>query len=638
MKLSEFLRQNQEADLLRISTAGSVDDGKSTLIGRLLSDCKSIYEDQLAAVKKDSRRLNREGVDLALLLDGLKAEREQGITIDVAYRYFSTPKRRFIIADTPGHQQYTRNMATGASNADLAIVLIDARNGVLTQSRRHGFIAALLGIRHMVVAVNKMDLVGYDEEVFTRICSEYADFAARLSIPDLTYIPISALHGDNVVRRSRRMPWYKGLPLLSHLENVQTAGDRNLVDLRFPIQYVNRPNLAFRGYCGTVASGIVRVGDEVMALPSRKISRVKSIVTYDGNLNYAFPPQAITLCLEDELDISRGDLLVHPKNVPHLERNAEAMLIWMSEHPLETNRPYLVRHSTLVVRTVFTELLYRVNPDGLHREPADRLALNDIGRVSVEFFRPVPFDEYTRNRATGAFIVIDPATNATVGAGMIIERGRPLRRSAMAAIPSSRHVVPERSFVSSLEREKLLRQKAATVWLTGLSGAGKSTIARTLEKRLIDAGHLCFALDGDNVRHGLNRDLGFTAEERSENIRRVAEVARLMNEAGLLIVTAFISPYREDRENARSIIGPDRFLEVFLDAPLEVCEQRDPKGLYGRARSGVIESFTGISAPYEPPENPDLVLPTDRLSVEQSVQKILDLLYARGILPSRQPR
>jgi len=626
-----FLRLNREADLLRFSTAGSVDDGKSTLIGRLLSDCKCIYEDHLAAVKQDSKRLNREGVDLALLTDGLKAEREQGITIDVAYRYFSTPRRRFIIADTPGHVQYTRNMATGASTADLAVILVDARHGVLTQSRRHAFIASLLGIPHVLVAVNKMDLVDYAQSVYDRICADFADFAARLQIRDLSYIPISALAGDNVVTRSERMPWYAGVPLLAHLETVQVAGDRNLIDLRFPVQYVNRPNLDFRGFCGTVASGIVRAGDEVMALPSGRTTRVKAIVTFDGNLDYAFPPQSVTLCLADELDISRGDMLVHPRNLPHLDRTAEAMLVWMSDEPFRPNKPYLVKHLTATVRAAFTQLHYRINPDGLHRETVDQLNLNEIGRVALDFYRPMMFDEYVRNRDTGSFIVIDPLTNGTVGAGMIIERMR--RRPAEAhAAPVSRHINRERSLVASDARATLLKQKPVTLWLTGLSGSGKSTVARNLEKALVDAGHAGFVLDGDNVRHGLNRDLGFSAEERTENIRRVAEVARLMNEAGLIVITSFISPYREDRRQAREIIGAGRFIEVYLSTPIEVCEQRDAKGLYRQARAGEIASFTGVSAPYEEPEKADIELPTHQLTIEESVRSVLRTLEQRGFL------
>jgi bifunctional enzyme CysN/CysC len=640
MSLETFLRQNPQRDLLRLTTAGSVDDGKSTLIGRLLYDSKAIYDDQLAALQQDSRKLNREEPDLALLTDGLRSEREQGITIDVAYRYFSTPRRRFIIADTPGHEQYTRNMATGASTANLAVILIDARRGVMTQSRRHGFIASLLGIPHVLVVINKMDLVDYAETVFEDIRAEYGDFAAKLSFRDLAFIPISALRGDNVVHPHARMPWYQGVPLLAHLETVHIASDRNLIDLRFPVQYVNRPTPDFRGYCGTVASGVVRVGEEVMALPSGKTSRVRSIVTFDGPLSYAFPPQSVTLCLEDELDIGRGDVLAHPGNLPQVASEVEAMLVWMSETPFKPGQPYLVKHLTRTVRAVFTRLIYRVDPNELHREAADALRLNEIGRVTVELFRPILCDEYARNHATGSFIVIDPVSHCTVGAGMIITRSRPItakRLGSAVAGPVSLNITPESSRVGPGARAAVLRQQPVTLWLTGLSGSGKSTIALGVEERLVAAGHACYVLDGDNLRGGLNRDLGFSAKDRSENIRRVAEVARLFNDAGLIVLTSFISPYRADREAARQIIGPAVFVEAFVDAPLEVCEHRDPKGLYRKARAGKIEGFTGVSAPYEPPDCPDFILPTDSLSVDDAVARVIAELVRRGCIRNSSP-
>jgi bifunctional enzyme CysN/CysC len=626
--LQTFLRQNQESDLLRFSTAGSVDDGKSTLIGRLLQDSKSIYDDQLAALTRDSARLNREEVDLALLTDGLKSEREQGITIDVAYRYFSTPRRRFIIADTPGHEQYTRNMATGASTASLAIVLIDARNGVLTQSRRHGFIAALLGIPHVVVCINKMDLVEYAQEVFERIRREYTEFANRLRIPDMLYIPISALRGDNVVNRSRRMSWYEGPTLLTHLERVETTGDRNLVDLRFPVQLVNRPNLDFRGFCGTVASGVVRPGDAITVASSGRRTRVKAITTFDGELPLAFAGQSVTLQLEDEIDIGRGDMLCHPGNMPRATRTAEAMVVWMQETPLRPGMTYLIKHTTQSVRGAVARLHYRVDPDTLHRVDVPQLGLNDIGRITLETFRPLFWDPYEHNRATGAFIFIDPLTNATAGAGMLMDRI--VQREEVA--PASRHITREVSLVAPAQREALLRQKPATLWMTGLSGSGKSSIARALEKRLMDGGHAAFVLDGDNVRHGLNRDLAFSAEDRTENIRRVAEVCRLFNEAGVIVLTSFISPYRRDREQARAVVGDERFLEIFVDAPLAVCETRDPKGLYRKARAGEIASFTGVSAPYEIPAKPDLRIDTAAGSVDAAVDSVLEELTRRGWL------
>jgi bifunctional enzyme CysN/CysC len=625
------LKQTQTSDLLRFTTAGSVDDGKSTLIGRLLNDCKCIYEDHLAAMRQDSIRLNRETMDLALLTDGLKAEREQGITIDVAYRYFSTPRRRFIIADTPGHVQYTRNMATGASTANLAIILIDARNGVLTQSRRHGFIASLLGIPHVVVAINKMDLVDFSEEVFNRIHADYSDFIARLDIKDVTYIPISAYHGDNVVARSTRMPWYGGVTLLNHLESVHITSDHNLVDFRFAVQYVNRPNLDFRGYCGTMASGVVRPGDDVVSLPSGRRTKVTRIVTMDSDLPYAFPPQSVTLCLADELDISRGDMLVHPGNMPHVERDFEAMLVWMNDQASRTGLPYYLKQTTCMTKAVISRLHYRINPDGLHREDTASLGLNDIGRVSIESFRPLACDAYARNRATGAFILIDPETNATVAAGMIIDRGHAPQKKVDAA---SRNITPMTSLVSQDARHKLLGQKPATLWLTGLSGSGKSTVAGELEAELIRLGRPCYLLDGDTVRTGLNRDLGFSADDRKENIRRVAEVARLMNEAGLIVITSFISPFRADRQTAREIIGEGQFLEIFVDAPLAVCEQRDPRGLYRKARAGEIAQFTGITSPYEPPEKPDVRLATDTASVPACVKELVATLRARAFLPT----
>ncbi len=634
MNVDELLKQNQESDLLRFTTAGSVDDGKSTLIGRMLSDSKNIYEDHLEALTRDSKKLNREEVDLALLTDGLKAEREQGITIDVAYRYFSTPKRRFIIADTPGHVQYTRNMVTGASTANLAIILIDARNGVLTQSKRHGFIASLLQIPHVVVAINKMDLVDYSEEIYENIRAEYNAFLAKLNIPDLTYIPISALCGDNVVNKSDAMTWYKGVPLLQYLEDVEISGDRNLIDLRFPIQYVNRPNLDFRGYCGTVASGVVRCGDKVMVLPSKKTSRIKSIDTFDGKLEYAFPPQSVTLCLEDEVDVSRGDMIVHVGNQPRVDHNVEAMIVWMNEIKMEINKPYIIKHTASDVRGVVAKLHYHIDSDNLHRNQADGLELNEIGRISLELFKPIIFDPYVKNRATGSIILIDPMTNATLAAGMIIDRRGTTEKELTnsRSEPASSNIVREESLVSSNDRQRIMRQKPVTIWMTGLSGSGKSTIAKSLEKKLIELGRPCYLLDGDNVRHGLNRDLGFSAEDRGENIRRIAEVAQLFNDAGMIVITSFISPYREDRAGAKDIIEENKFIEIFIDAPIEICENRDPKGLYVKARSGEITSFTGISAPYEPPKTPDIHIETNTTDVSVAVDRIVKQLVDAGII------
>lgn len=629
--INSLLEQNKSADLLRFTTAGSVDDGKSTLIGRLLHDSKNIYDDHLEAVGKDSKKLGREVVDYALLTDGLKAEREQGITIDVAYRYFSTPKRRFIIADTPGHVQYTRNMATGASTADLAIILVDARNGVLTQSKRHSFISALLSIPHIVIAVNKMDLVEWSEERFNEIRDEYLGFAGKLDMNDITFIPMSALEGDNVVQKSENMPWYKGPVLMHHLETVYTGAGKNLVDFRFPVQYVNRPNLDFRGFCGMVASGTVKPGDEVMVVPSRKESRIKSIVTMDRNLDEAFMGMSITLTLEDEIDISRGDIIVHKKNVPYVEKEIEAMIVWMNERALSKDKLYQIKHGTRYERVRFTDIVYKVDPDSLHRENSDNLELNEIGRISMHTFNAIPFDEYNRNRNTGGFIIIDPVTNVTVGSGMIINRSK--RNEIKAEYlkldqHKSENIFPQTGSVSHLDRCNLIGQKPKTIWMTGLSGSGKSSIAFELEKELYSTGRPCYVLDGDNVRHGLNRDLGFSLEDRRENIRRIAEVAKLMNDAGIHVITSFISPYKKDREHAREIIGNERFMEVYIDTPIEICSNRDPKGLYKKAYAGEIQNFTGISSPYESPEKPELIIKTDELEISQSAEMIIRLIYS----------
>ncbi len=639
--ITGYLRRHEEKDLLRFLTCGSVDDGKSTLIGRLLYDSHMIYEDQLATVKKDSKIHGTTGDDFdpALLTDGLKAEREQGITIDVAYRYFSTDKRKFIIADTPGHDQYTRNMVTGASTCNLAVILIDARYGIITQTKRHSFICSLLGIKHVVVAVNKMDIVDWSEEVFEKIRNDYNGFVSRLGFTDIHFIPMSALKGDNVVEKSDKMPWYDGSTFLHHLENVNISADRNLIDMRFPVQYVLRPNLNFRGFSGTIASGVVRVGDAVMSLPSRRTSKIKSIIDPDGEVAEAFAPMAVTLTLEDEIDVSRGNILVPVKNLPHIGNEFEAMVVWMHEVPAQTGRSYLIKQTTNMVPGMLTDIRYKVDVNTMHRRKEDVSALdmNEIARVQITLHRTIAFDPYEKNRATGAFIIIDRMTNNTVGAGMIIDRAV---SKPKADAPASKNITRSDSLVSAEDRQKLLNQKGSTLWLTGLSGSGKSTIARQLERELIDRGHVCCILDGDNIRHGLNRDLGFSAEDRKENIRRIAEVARLFNEAGVIVITAFISPYRQDRTAARTVINgthnlaetDDRFIEVFVDAPLEVCEQRDPKGLYKKARAGEISQFTGISDPYEAPETPALILPTTDLSVEQAVNQVIEKLRQEGLI------
>ena len=621
-----------------------MDDGKSTLIGRLLYDSHMIYEDQLEKVAKDSKVYGTtdEDFDPALLTDGLKAEREQGITIDVAYRYFSTDKRKFIIADCPGHEQYTRNMATGASTCNLAVILIDARYGVITQTKRHSFICSLLGIKHVVVAVNKMDLVEWSEERYEQITSDYNAFVARLNFADIHFIPMSALKGDNVVEHSRNLLWYDGPTFLHHLESLNISTDRNLIDMRLPVQSVLRPNLDFRGFSGTLASGVVRVGDEVTSLPSRQESKIKAIYGPDGVVEDAFAPMAITVTLEDEIDVSRGNMLVPVKNIPHIGNEFEAMVVWMHEDAARSGKSYLIKHTSNMVPGVLSDIRYKVDVNTMKRdrhmadeqEVVDALALNEIGRCHLTLHRPITFDPYDRNRSTGAFILVDRLSNVTVGAGMIVDRI--VSKPGHKRTPVSQNIVKVGSLVGADDRRSLLGQKGSTVWLTGLSGSGKSTVAQQLEKALIDQGRLCYILDGDNVRHGLNRDLGFSLEDRKENIRRIAEVAALMNDAGVIVITSFISPYQLDRQSARDVIGDKSFIEVFVDAPLEVCEQRDPKGLYKKARSGEIPQFTGISDPYEAPQNAEITLSTDTLSPAEAVNMIIDDLQDRGVVGSGQ--
>ncbi|MFP4435573.1 MAG: sulfate adenylyltransferase subunit CysN [Planctomycetota bacterium] len=633
----ELLEQNEKKDLLRFVTAGSVDDGKSTLIGRLLFESKGIYEDQLESVAGASKKVGTTGedVDLALVTDGLQAEREQGITIDVAYRYFSTPKRKFIIADSPGHEQYTRNMATGASTASLAIILIDAANGVLTQSKRHSFIASLLGIPHILIAVNKMDLVDYSEDVFKEIREDFTDFSAKLKLGDVTFIPISALKGDNVVERSERMPWYQGGTLLNHLENVHIASDRNLIDMRMPVQYVCRPNSEFRGYMGTVASGTIRPGDTVVALPSGRSSKVTQVLGVDGAIQAGFPPLPVTVTLEDEIDISRGDMLVHEHNVPRVDRTFEAMLVWMHDDAMVPGKQYMIKHTTKLTPGVISNLMYQVDVNTLRRSKAAELKLNEIGRCEIELARPVAYDPYEQNRTTGSFIVIDRLTHNTVGAGMIIEREpkemktQPSRRVTEI---ESKDITSHASSVDASQREAKMGHKPATLWLTGLTGSGKTTIGYALEKRLYDAGCAAAVLDGENFRMGMSKDLGFGADDRAENMRRAAEAARLLNDAGLIAVCSFLSPYEEDRQRAREVVGPDRFIEVYLSAPVEVCKERAAENIYGRAESGEIKRFSGITAPYHEPKHPELTLPTHELDVDECVGRIVALLQARGII------
>jgi len=621
-------------DLLRFSTAGSVDDGKSTLIGRLLYDTKSIFEDQLEAVERASRQRGDAYVDLALLTDGLRAEREQGITIDVAYRYFATPKRKFIIADTPGHIQYTRNMVTGASTAELAIVLIDARKGVLTQSKRHGFLASLLQIPHILVAVNKMDLVDYDQATYDRIVDDYTEFASKLSIHDLTFIPISALAGDNVVHKSANMAWYEGPTLLHHLENVNIGASRNLVDFRFPVQLVIRPHQDFRGFAGQIASGSIVPGEEIVVLPSGRTSYVQSITTYGSNLAEAAAGDSVILTLTDEIDVSRGDMIVRRHNLPQVANQLECIICWMNEEPLNPKGAYILQHTTHQVRAFINEINYRIDVDTLHRESVKTLQLNEIGRVKITTTQPLFFDAYQLNRNTGSFILIDPVTNATLAAGMIRRRARELDEviTQPAARKTSTNVVWESSQITREMRERQKGHNAAVLWFTGLSGSGKSTVARLLEKRLFEMGGHTFYLDGDNVRHGLNGDLGFSDTDRKENIRRVAEVARLAFEHGNLVLCTFISPFAADRAFARSLLPESRFLEVYVKCDLEVVKRRDPKGLYAKALRGEIKEFTGISSPYEEPTQPEILVETDVQSTEEIVNQIIEDLVRRGII------
>ncbi len=624
----DFLDEDIRKDLLRFSTAGSVDDGKSTLIGRLLHDSKAIYEDTLTSLKNAAYKTTDETeIDFAHLTDGLKAEREQGITIDVAYRYFTTPRRKFIIADTPGHEQYTRNMATGASTANLAIILIDARNGVVIQSKRHAFISSLLGIPHMVVAVNKMDLVGYSQDVFSRIRGEFAEFAAKLGIHDVHFIPISALKGDNVVDKSANMPWHQGAPLLEYLENVYIASDRNLIDLRFPVQYVLRPDLNFRGFCGQIASGVVRRGDDIKVLPSGKTSRVKSIVNFSGELEYAFAPQSVTIVLEDEVDVSRGDMLVHPHNLPHIYRHFEAMVVWMNEARLQPDREYLIKHTSHMVKVRADEILYRINVNTLHREKTSELGLNEIGRVIFSAKKPIYHDPYAKNRSTGSFVIIDVISNATVGAGMILDR-EPAESIPKKIVHGTAAEKPARrtGLVSPDEREAKYGQKPATVWLTGLVSSGKKEIADHLEKMLFDAGKIAVVLDGSKVRSGLSSELDFSSSDTAEHLRRVAELCKLLNDSGIIALCAFVSPSADIRRQVAEIVGKERFIEVFVDADAAWCASRDRTGLYKRAELGEINDLAGVTSPYERPGTLALSVKPAVEGSSRCAEKILTVL------------
>ena len=622
--ISAYLQRHEHKSLLRFITCGSVDDGKSTLIGRLLYESKTLFEDQLDTVTQDSKKWGTQGknIDFALLVDGLAAEREQGITIDVAYRFFSTDSRKFIVADTPGHEQYTRNMVTGASTADVAVILCDARAGLLTQTRRHSYLASILGIRHVVLAVNKMDLMDYDEAVFDKICEEYAPFAKSLGIENVTAIPMSALDGDNITEPSNNMPWFHGTTLLSWLETVKIDHERRQHEpFRLPVQWVNRPTLDFRGYAGTVAGGTVNVGDAIRIQPSGRTSNIARIVTMDGDLESAVTGQSVTLTLTDEVDASRGDVISAGDAPASVADQFETTIVWMHDEPLLSGRPYLLKMGTKTVNATVTTIKHQVNVNTLEESSATQLELNAIGICNLSTDQPMAFDAYNDNRDMGGFILIDRMSNATVGAGMLNFSLRRADNIHLQAVDVDKAV-----------RATLKNQKPAVVWFTGLSGAGKSTVANLVEKQLAAKGHHTYLLDGDNVRHGLNRDLGFTDADRVENIRRIGEVAGLMVDSGLIVLTAFISPFRSERELARSLVGEGEFIEVHVDTPLSIAEDRDPKGLYKKARRGELANFTGIDSPYEAPESPEILIDTSALSAEQAAERVVAELRKRGVL------
>ncbi|WP_319774500.1 sulfate adenylyltransferase subunit CysN [Breoghania sp.] len=620
---AEFIAGQETKGLLRFLTCGSVDDGKSTLIGRLLYDSKLLFEDQLASLKKDSAKHGTVGedIDFALLVDGLEAEREQGITIDVAYRFFATEARKFIVADTPGHEQYTRNMATGASTADLAVLLVDARHGIQAQTRRHAFIASLLGIRHVVLAVNKIDLVEFSEARFEEIRDEFSHFAASFDFDSLVAVPISARFGDNVTRRSENTPWYSGPTLIEHLETVEVADDLDRRPFRMSVQWVNRPNLDFRGYSGTIASGVVRPGDDVVVAESGKTSRIDRIVTMDGDLDEGRAGEAVTLTLADEIDISRGDIIASAASRPEVSDQFAAHIIWMTDKPLYPGRTYLLKSGSRTVTATVSELKHRIDINSFEHLAAKKLDLNEVAFCNLSLSAPIAFDPYESNHDTGSFILIDRLTNATVAAGMIwfgLRRATNIHWQALD--------------VDKNARAALKGQKPAVLWFTGLSGSGKSTVANAVERKLLASGNHTYLLDGDNVRHGLNRDLGFTDADRVENIRRVAETAKLFVDSGTIVLVSFISPFKSERRMARELVEEDEFIEVFVDTPLAECQRRDPKGLYQKAAEGKIKNFTGIDSPYEAPENAEIRLDTTGTDPEVLADTIIEELKARGII------
>jgi bifunctional enzyme CysN/CysC len=622
--IEKYLKQHEKKSLLRFITCGSVDDGKSTVIGRLLYESKMLFEDQLAAIESDSKKWGTQGgdIDFALLVDGLAAEREQGITIDVAYRFFSTDRRKFIVADTPGHEQYTRNMITGASTADVAVILIDARKGVLTQTRRHSYLASLIGIRKVVLAVNKMDLVDYSEKIYDRINEQYREFARQIDLTDITSIPLSGLKGDNMITASEKTPWYRGPTLLGFLETCEIDETRLQTEpFRLPVQWVNRPNLDFRGFCGVVTSGMIKPGDRIRAQPSGRESKVARIVSMNGDLPLAVAGQSITLTLEDEIDISRGDVISIADSPSEVADQFEASLVWMTDEPMLPGRPYLLKIGAQTVSATVTEPKYKVNVNTMEKLAAKQLGLNEIGVVNLALDRPIAFDAYTANRDTGGFILINRMTNNTVGAGML---NFALRRAHNIHL---QHVDVDKAL-----RAGIKGQRPGVLWFTGLSGAGKSTIANLVEKKLAAMNRHTYLLDGDNVRHGLNKDLGFTEADRVENIRRVAEVSRLMVDAGLIVLTAFISPFRSERAMARGLLGDREFFEVYVSTPLAVAEERDVKGLYKKARRGEIANFTGISSPYEAPETPEFVIDTEATTAEAAADLVIERMRDLGLI------
>ncbi|MEE4260071.1 MAG: sulfate adenylyltransferase subunit CysN [Bacteroidales bacterium] len=633
LDIKTFLDQDQKKDLLRFLTAGSVDDGKSTLIGRLLFDSKKLYEDQLAALERDSKREGHAGeeIDYALLLDGLKAEREQGITIDVAYRYFSTSKRKFIIADTPGHEQYTRNMVTGASTANLAIILVDATLGVITQTRRHTYLVSLLGIKHIALAVNKMDLVDYSQEVYDKICADYREFTTQLNVQDVRFFPLSALKGDNVVDISPNMPWYHGKSLLEFLETAYISSDRNFTDFRYPVQYVIRPSRDFRGFAARIASGVVHKGDEVMVLPSRKTSKVKSIITYDGEPDFAFPPQSVTITLEDEIDVSRGDMLVHPHNLPKIERRFEAMLVWMDEQPMDRNVQFFIKHNTSTSKARIDAIRYKVDVNTLEKSEVPNLTLNEIGRVLITSNKPLFFDPYDKNRSTGSFILIDPMTHNTCAVGMILDKvssdALPLRITDI----DKELIVKGVGLIEKQEYEKRYQQKAATIWFTGLHGSGKNVQAYSLQKSLFDMGAHVILLDGKSTRSGLSRELDYSPSDRAEHLRRVAHISKLLNQQGIIVICSFISPSESIRLQAEEIVGKDRFHVIYMNADIEYCRKNDQYKLYELIEEGSIRYLPGVDMDYDAPENPEIIIKPEEK--DRGTEKILGYLAEKKIFP-----